>query len=307
MADEKKDSGNELRKLPEKPKWVLDMPKLPELNKYTLRSESDIKKIETAFNTFEKILNQRKEECLKFAHEAVAKYSNEKKKSKGKGAKSPKKGGNIKVEYLVLNVENMRTQLTKLGTELGEIEYGLYREQRNCVGKARECTYYEDYNSKAQRLLDEENATLDTENKKLNDMKAAYKAQLKTVLPPLAKANKALKELTKNQLDEFRGFKKPARIVISVVKCVAMMVGTITQSNEKHYREWKDVKKLVKPELVENMMSFDYDITNKDHKIYRDIIEEKWLKKKDITHARAKQANPTAGKLMAWLRATIVK
>ena len=181
----------------------------PEL-KYILQSESDIKKIETARNTFEKILNQRKEDYLNFTHEYVAKYSNKKKKTKGKDAKSPKKD-NIKSEYLILNVKNMHTQLTKL-------KHNLYREQCNRIGKARKCTYYEDYNAKAQRLLDDKNSTLDTKNKKSNDMTTAYKAQLKTILSPLAKANKALKDSTKNQLDEFRRFKQSARIV-SVVKC----------------------------------------------------------------------------------------
>ena len=163
-----------------------------------------------------------------------------------------------------------------------------------------------DYNKSARKELDSLNSIIKGEENNLNNEKELYKSELQTVLPPLFEINKLLKNISKEELIEFKSLKQPARIIINVVKCVTMMLGYISILNEKHYREWKDIKKLISNQLIEKMITFDFDIKNEKLIKNRDNININWIKKKNITQDRAKQSNATAGLLMTWLIRTIV-
>lgn len=305
-----------------KPDFEANTEAYPFIAKYSLKSDKDIRNIETAFNTFAKIINNRKEECLKFANNNVNNYKKIKSKSKSNDKKP-------KYETLILDFENNKNELKKIGTKIGELEYSLKIEEKECITKTREYFYYEDYNKKARKEYSDWEKLIEKEEHFLNGKKENYKEELQQVLPGLAEITKKLAKINDNELDSYHTSleKNPPPMVRKTIKGINLFLGNIERSKEKYYK-WEEVKKIVQQNannkkkemqnkkqvpkkieylyiMINDMLSFHFDINDEKSIENRDYIISKFIKNEDLVLDNAKKCDKITAIFVSWINKTI--
>ena len=267
--------------------------KLKHIKKYPIISKDSIKDIEIAFKEFEAILENRKNECLKFANNCL--------KLKQSGDTESQ------TRTLVIDFENTKKMLNQIGTSLGEKEYELKNEQLLCIDKLREFVYFEDYSNSVSANLTKIKQTYEKESLSLENEKLAVKNELNNVLRILNEANESISKIPKSTFNEFRALRQPTPIINKVMQAVILMSGqanidVITKM------QWKDIKKtfLSSSKFMDKIIKFKFDIRNEQNLKARDIINTQFLSKSNFTYERVNQANAVAGQFVLWLQSQMV-
>ena len=95
------------------------------------------------------------------------------------------------------------------------------------------------------------------------------------VEPQLRAAKQAVSGIPKSSLDEFRALRKPAPLLVDVVRAVAILVG----KKEKELKEWTHVRKLLDNKFIDFLLNFDASLMTKQA---RKSIETKFLSRKGL-------------------------
>ena len=141
------------------PNFIIDNSNevIHEMTTFQIESESDISKIDEAFDEFENALKWRRKECIDTVKSNVA---------------------NNKYIEVKLDIAGTNEYLGQIGTLLGEKEFELSKEQSLCIDKLREIIYFEDHSKDASEKLKALQKQLAIEKDKLEKDKAKVKAEL---------------------------------------------------------------------------------------------------------------------------------
>lgn len=250
-----------------------------ELQSFGTMYDSDIDALKATFEMFERLLKQRKKECLNFAREQRAKE-------------------NSQTDPILVNVEGTKSAINSIGTELGVKEWQLTKETLATCNILREIMVFEAESKKSESELDNIRSGLSSERKEMEQKEDALKQELSVVEPVLNEAKKALKNIERSRLDELRRLPKAAPIVENVVKSLLVLTGV---GKESEFKEWNVYKKNLTFTFIQSLETFEAKDISEETK----NVVTKYVESDEFTPDNLKKANTTCPALVAWMKAQL--
>lgn len=225
----------------------------------------------------------------------------------------------IPQRMLAIDFENTKKMLNQIGTQLGEKEYELKNEQLLCVDKLREFVYFDDYSNNVSNNLNNLKLEYEKETLHLENEKENVKNEINNVMLILNQANDSILKIPRSTFNEFKALRQPASIICDVIKAVAIFSGQLNDyivkrqgkwifDESKELKSWRNVKQrlLSNSKFINDVIKFRFDAKNSINVRNRNIVQKKYLKRKEFTHKRINKANAVAGHFVLWLQSQLV-
>ena len=297
-----------------------------------LKDMNDVIKIQSTFVSFEKMLKQRKRECMKEAKVALsskqARENLENPKSKKKNKRNKRKTIYIDINY----ISNIIKSIGIIDENLSEKMYRLRQLEKDCLKTMEQMTILE---NKIEMYKEEFNKAKYSEYPRIASQINGIKNQLlqiKKYQTDLKDANQHLKSITNNDLNNIRALSKPHRLLIATIEACAIMsnnsdyksiidnnddnnndsngltastpesrtsgnfsndthLNVVSPNKNKHhrtfssaesmeaYQHWSQIRKLLKPQFINNLIKFDYKKINIDdkNKVLNQFFEAQYM------------------------------